>query len=77
MVTKTEIFNLFYSKQITTRKGGGTTKCRMARNNPSYSAIENMRMRVQGDDDAQKYFETLYNRDSRIAPPPKPEDESA
>jgi hypothetical protein len=72
MANKAEVFDLFYGHQMVTRRGGGTSKSRMTRLNPSFDAIEAVRIRAQSSPEVAKYFESLRDRDSRIAPPPRP-----
>lgn len=71
-VTKQEVFDLFYGLQLCTRRGGGTSKTKMSRKNPSFAEVEQMEAKVKGNVKMGQYFEFLKTRSPNIAPPPRP-----
>ena len=68
---KHEIFDLFYGKRMVTRSGGGKIKNKMSRLNPSLEDINFIKNKIK-DKKLMNYFNKLLNRDTRIAPPPRP-----
>ena len=69
-LTKSDIFDIFYSVQNTTRSGGGKLKSKMARNNVSTKQL--IILNSMTDTKMLKYYEKLRDRKSDIAPPPRP-----
>lgn len=74
MVSKREVFDLFYSMQQVSRSGGGALHSKMTRN--SVSSENQLKMEKQlrelNDVDLLAYFVKLRDRNPKIAPPPKP-----
>ena len=73
-ITKIGVFNVFYSLQSVTRKGGGTAKNKMTRNNVPLKVINNTQQLIMKSSNPKllKYFEKLRDRNPKIAPPPSP-----
>lgn len=73
MATKQEIFDVFYSKKLTTRSGGGTAKTKMGRNYPSLEAIAALGKKAkETSNELHQYFVKIRDRNPNIAPPPRP-----
>jgi hypothetical protein len=72
LVTKADIFDLFYGKQLVTRAGGGTSKSRMTRKMPTFEEIEAVKSQAKEDPELMKYFVKLRDRSPTFAPPPRP-----
>lgn len=72
MTSKSDIFDIFYSKQDVVRGGGGKIKSKMTRKNPSLLEIQKMEELVRHNKPLFNYFKKLLIRDPNIAPPPRP-----
>jgi hypothetical protein len=72
MVTKLEVFNLFYSIKQVSRSGGGTLHAKMTRNCVSSEVLLEMENKLKHDTDLFQYYIKLRDRCPKIAPPPKP-----
>lgn len=73
MVSKQEIFDLFYKIQPTTRSGGGTSKNKMARCAVSKQDQDTMLSKIKDEAKLLAYYNKLLTRDVTIAPPPRPD----
>jgi hypothetical protein len=72
MVTKQEIFDLFYQRQLTSRSGGGNAKTKMTRCTVTKEAQTTMLSKINDDIDLLNYYNKLLNRAANLAPPPRP-----
>ena len=66
------MFDIFYSKRMVVRSGGGTSKKKMCRNEISSDEIAASEMSLKSNPKLYKYFNKLKNRSGKIAPPPRP-----
>lgn len=73
MVSKGEIFDLFYKIQPVTRSGGGTSKNKMTRCTVTSDEQKKMKEKIGDDSKLMVYYDKLLNRDVTIAPPPRPD----
>ena len=73
-VTKSQIFDLFYSKQDVVRSGGGKLKTKMSRNKPPLQKVEELEKKIKENKKLYDYFLKLRTRKPDIAPPPRPSD---
>ena len=72
MVTKTEIFDLFYEPQDTVRSGGGKVKTKMASRSVTTAEQQNILQKIRTDQVLTDYYNKLRHRDKKLAPPPRP-----
>lgn len=73
MVSKGEIFDLFYKIQPVTRSGGGTSKNKMARCSVTSNEQKKMKEKIKDDSKLMTYYNKLLTMNVTIAPPPRPD----
>ena len=71
VISKSNVFYLFYARKEVVRKGGGNARKKMCRISPSFTAVQSLGKLIT-DSEILKYFVKLRDRKPGIAPPRPP-----